>query len=484
MRLIHKFWMVLLIGTQTLAVSANDLPDLGDPSSLVMTPAQEREIGEDGMRDLRHSGYLLDDPELSFYLNQMGQRLVKAAKISDFRYTFFVVQDKTVNAFAMPGGFVAVHTGLLVMAQNESELASVLSHEITHVSQHHLARMVDANRPATMVSIASLAAAILAARAGRVDAATAALAVGSGVNVQRILDYTYAFEQEADRIGMQTMLDSGFDPAAMPAFFERLQKYNRLEENNAPEFLRTHPVTYNRIADAQARLKTMPYRQVVDSPEFMLMREKARVAQMPAADAVAYYLAALKDKRYLNEAAHRYGLALAYFARQDYVHAQQALDEARKVYAYKDPQPIFDILAGRIQLVKGQTTDAIATFRKAKLQSPNNQPVLYGLIDALAAAKKYDEALHLMGDGLGVSIGDAELYQRAAKIYAAQGRLMEQYKAQGEYYAQLREYPAAIEQMEMALKQPGNDFYLLSGIEARLAELKQLAGPQPGQKRS
>lgn len=144
--------------------------------------------------------------------------------------------DNTVNAFAIPGGFVGVHTGLIVMAQHESELASVLAHEIAHVSQHHLARLIDGTRLNPLISLASLGVAILAAHAGNADGAAAAITAGAGYNIQKQLDFTYAFEQEADRIGMQTLTRAGFDPAAMPIFFERLQKHNRLEESNARNF--------------------------------------------------------------------------------------------------------------------------------------------------------------------------------------------------------------------------------------------------------
>lgn len=453
---------------------ADGLPNLGgDAAQGGLTTAQEREIGEGAMREIRRSGDLAEDPEIVAYLNRLGARLVDAAGVVDTRYTFFPVKDKTVNAFAIPGGYIGVHTGLIVIAQHESELASVLAHEVAHVSQHHIARLIDGTRISPLVSLASLGAAILAAHAGSGDAAAAALTVGTGYNIQKQLDFTYAFEQEADRIGMQTLSNAKFDPAAMAGFFERLQKHNRLEESNAPEFLRTHPVTFKRIADAQARVADQPYRQTPDSADFLFVREKARGLQMKPSDAVEFYRKTLAEKRYGNEAAHRYGFAHALYLARDYDGAWQALQQARA--AYKPGHAALEFLAGSIRLAQQRGDEALAIFDKAIGQFPSSRALVYGRIDALTSAGKLDRALAETLDAQSLYPGDAQFYQRAARIHTRLGQPMQAHKAQGEYYARLQEYAPAIEQMRLALRQPGNDFYLLSSIEARLRELEALA---------
>ncbi|WP_182076643.1 M48 family metallopeptidase [Deefgea sp. CFH1-16] len=168
--------------------------------------------------------------------------------------------------------------------------------KIAHVSQRHIARLIDGTKSSPWISLASIAVALLASQAGRGDAAVAAIAAGTGVAVQRQLDFTYSFEQEADRIGMQTLKKSGYDPSAMVVFFERLQKHNRLYENNAPDFLRTHPVTFKRISDAQARLGEIKFKAVPDSLEFLLIREKSRAMQMGGRDGVPYYQGIIQEK--------------------------------------------------------------------------------------------------------------------------------------------------------------------------------------------
>lgn len=458
-------------------VCANDLPSMGDASQQGLTPAQEREIGEGAMREIRRSGELAEDPEIVAYLSRLGAKLVDAAGVTDVRFTFFPVLDSSVNAFAIPGGYVGMHTGLIVMAQHESELASVLSHEIAHVSQHHLARMIDATSANPWISLASLGASILAAHAGRIDAAATSIMAGAGYNIQRQLDFTYTFEQEADRIGIQTLIRANFDPGSMPTFFERLQRHNRLEESNAPEFLRTHPVNAKRIADAQGRLTGQPYRQMPDSADFLFVREKARGLQLKSIDAVAFYKKHLLEKRYSNEAAHRYGLAHALYLARDYDGAWQSLLQAKAVYG-KTGHPALEYLAGSIRLAQGRNDDAIAIFGKGVEHFPSSRALAYGLIDAQTAAGKYDKAHALIADYQSLYPGDPWFYQRAAKAFAQQGKMMESHKALGEYYARLYENGLAIEQFQIALKQPGNDFYLLSSIEARLRELEGNAKPQ------
>jgi len=475
--------LALAVALALQPLAASDLPALGDVAQAGLTPAQEREIGEEGMKELRRANALVDDPEVVAFINRMGARLVEAARITDVRFTFFPVKDASVNAFAMPGGYIGVHTGLIVMTQHESELASVLAHEIAHVSQNHLARMLSKTSESPWVSLASIALAILAVQAGRADAANAALMAGAGYNIQRQLDFTYEFEQEADRIGMQILLNSGYDAAAMPVFFERLHKHNRLNESNAPEFLRTHPVTFKRIADAQERLNGLGYRQIPDSADFLFVREKVRVMQMNAADAVRFYRDSLAAKRYANEAAYRYGLAQALFENEQYAQAQAALADAHKTFGLYRSHPALEYLAGSILLAQGRHDEALKAFAQASQRFPSSRALVYGEIDAMIAAGQPNAALAQILEARQLYASDPWLFQREAIVHGQQNQLMAQHKAQGEYYAALHEYRAAIEQLEIALRQPGNDFYLLSGIEARLRELKTLAGPEKREER-
>src|SRR5882672_8710653 len=269
--------------------SAQSLPELGDTSGALLSPSLERKIGEQAMREirLREPSYL-DDPELTEYVNEVGRRIVAATSDGQQDFEFFLVRDNTINAFAMPGGFVGVHTGLILAAQTESELAGVLSHEVAHVTQHHLARLLGKQEQMSIPTLAAVILGILAARS-RPDVTQAVIAGASAASVQSQLNYTRDFEREADRIGFQYLQQDGFDVTAMGTFFGRMQKATRLYENNAPAYLRTHPLNTERIADMQNRAQNAEYKQSPDSVEFHLARAKVVAEQGQPRDAVAHF---------------------------------------------------------------------------------------------------------------------------------------------------------------------------------------------------
>jgi len=241
------------------------LPDLGDASQAVISPAQERKLGEAVMRQVHSSGGYLDDPEVEAYLNTLGQRLVLSIIGPHPDFEFFAVNDPGINAFALPGGHIGVHTGLILLTQTESELASVLAHEISHVTQHHIARSIASQQKNDLVTMGAILLGVLAARKSP-DVAGAVMTGAQAANLQSAINYTREHEIEADRIGFQLLDRSGFDTRAMPAMFERLQRATRIYDSaSTPSYLRTHPVTYERIADAVTRAEGRPYRQVPDS---------------------------------------------------------------------------------------------------------------------------------------------------------------------------------------------------------------------------
>jgi predicted Zn-dependent protease len=235
----------ILLALMTLAMPAaigQGLPDLGDVSQSDFSPVQERRMGDSIMREIRSDRSYSDDAEAVDYLNTLGYRLVSASPDTRQDFDFFLILDPQVNAFALPGGFIGVNSGLILAAQSESELAGVMSHEIAHVTQRHIARMLSAQKQAQLISLAGLALAILAARANS-DLAQAAL-VGSQANyIQTALNFTRDNEREADRVGFQILERAGFDPHGIPLFFERLQRSTRFHEGGAPSYLRTHPLT-------------------------------------------------------------------------------------------------------------------------------------------------------------------------------------------------------------------------------------------------
>src|SRR5215813_2224782 len=296
--------------------SSDELPELGDVSRSTITLQQERQLGESIMRQIRSSPQYLDDPEVSDYINALGYRLVANAPNVEQQFEFFVLRDNTINAFALPGAFIGVHTGLIMTAQSESELAAVLAHEIGHVTQRHIARLFTQQKQAGIASMAALALAILAARSSP-DVAQAAVAGAQYATYQTAVNFTRDNEREADRVGVQILEKSGFDPRAMPAFLERLQRSYRLVETNAPSYSRTHPLTYERIADVESRVQGLPYKQVPDSLDFQLIRARLEAREMSPREGVVFFDDILTEKKTVNDVPARYGLVMSLMRLKD-----------------------------------------------------------------------------------------------------------------------------------------------------------------------
>ncbi len=242
---------------------AEGLPDLGEAAQGAFTPQQERRLGESIMRDIRNDRSYYDDAEATDFINNLGTRLASRSPEARQDFDFFLIREPQINAFALPGGFIGVNTGLILSAQSESELASVVAHEIAHVTQRHIARMIAQQKTGALTSLATLAAALLLSRVSS-QAAEAAAAFGTASVVQNQLNFTRDNEREADRVGLQIMERAGFDPRAAAVFFERMQRATRVYETGAPSYLRTHPLTYERIADIQNRTQGAGYKQVPD----------------------------------------------------------------------------------------------------------------------------------------------------------------------------------------------------------------------------
>ena len=247
-----------LMCTSYLAAAAEqELPEMGSAANAAVSLDEEYRVGLMVVRGMRDSGQILEDPEVSEYIQSIGHRISSHADEGAHRFYYFVVRDPAINAFALPGGFIAIHSGLLLATRNENELAGVLAHETAHVTQRHLARgLVDQSHASLVSTAAMLAAILLGATAGRgsSDAMQGAILASQGAAIQHQLNYTRANEYEADRIGIGTMTAAGFDPLAMASFFETMGHNQGNPAYNSFEFLQTHPVTSNRIAEARGRV--------------------------------------------------------------------------------------------------------------------------------------------------------------------------------------------------------------------------------------
>ena len=445
--------------------SGQTLPDLGGGET-VLSPQLERKVGENIMREIRfRDPSYLDDPEIADYLATLGSRL--SGSRQDFE--FFAIRDTTVNAFALPGGFVGVHTGLITTAETESELASVLAHEVSHVTQRHIARMLSQQQQMQRPMMVALAAAILLGRS-RPDLAIGAAAGAQAAGVQASLSYSRDFEREADRIGLQRLDEAGFDPHAMASFFEKMQRSTRVSEDSTiPGYFRTHPVTSERIADVQNKAASMPYRQHADVLEFQLVRAKIRADAGDPRDAVASFESALREHRYASEAAARYGLALTLLRAGKAPQAQAQLERLRVLGA---ASPMIEMLDARVKSAARDNAGAAEVLAKGRERYPYSRALSYAYVATLQESGQNDAALAVLRDSLVKYPRDARLYGMQAKTYATLGKRLLQHQAQGELYALQGSLPAAIEQLTLARSAGDGDFYQLSVVDARLKELR------------
>ena len=448
---------------------AQTLPDLGG-GDFAISPQLERRIGESIVREIRfREPSYIDDPEAEDYLRNLGTKLAQANPALRVDLDFFVLRDHTVNAFALPGGFVGVHSGLINTADTESELAAVLAHELGHVSQRHLARLLSQQQQMQMPMMVALAAAILLGRS-RPDLAAGAAAAAQGAGIQSQLSYSRDFEREADRIGLQTLEDAGFDVRAMASFFEKLQRSTRVsDDGTVPGYLRTHPITTERIADVQNKAAGLPYRQHADAVDFYLVRAKLRADAGEARDAVTSFELALREHRYASEPATHYGLAEALWRAGRTKDAQR---EFERVRASGTESPMLDTLEARIKQAAGDEAGASTLLAAAQKRYPYSRAVSYAYIAALQEVGENDAALATLRQAITQYPKDARLYAMQAKAYAGMGKRALQHQAQGEAYALQGSLPAAIEQMQLARSAGDGDFYQLSVIDARLKELR------------
>jgi predicted Zn-dependent protease len=355
---------------------------------------------------------------------------------------------------------------LLLTAQNESELASVIGHEIAHVTQDHIARMVAAQSQSYWPSMAALALALLAARSNP-NVASAAIASTQALAAQNQLNYGRDYEREADRLGFEMLTRAEFDPRGMSGFFNRLQRANRFYDTSAPAYLRTHPLTSERIADMEARSESAPYHQIQDSLDFQLIRARLRARESSPADAVLAARSMLKDKRYSNEAAARYGLVAALLRARQF---KEAETEVQKMLSASHSNAMIQQLAAQTALAAGNPDLALQRYQAGSKAHPGYRPIQYGHISALLVMERASDALVLVDKQLALYPDDRRLWRLAAQTHDQLGHRLLSHRAQAEASALSGNMIAAIEQISLGIKSGDGSFYEMSAAEARRRE--------------
>lgn len=478
--------ILLALGLMS-AVNAQNLPTLGDTAREDLSPLQERKIGEQIMISVRRDPDYLDDGPIIEYLNKLGNQLLEkhpdARGELSYDFQFFAVRDGTLNAFAFPGGFIGFHSGLILTAQTESELASVMGHEIGHVAQRHIARGIGGQRQDAFIPIAALILAALAARASP-DAAVGLILGGQGLAIQRQLNFSREAEREADRFGFQILKDADFDTYGMEAFFGRLQTSYRNYNDNIPPYLRSHPLTGERIADIQNRNIGQRYKQRIDPLDFQLVQSRVRVLQditfAGLSAAKHFFEGQAKSTSPETRIAGEYGLAFVALKQLDYPLAIKLLDQVKQQVAaapklkfWLKQTSAFASLEIDIHLANKDEQRAIDVAKLALQDLPLSRGIAYQYVDALLAANRAEDAGIFLRDQLSLYRQDSRLQNLLAKVYALQGRQALQHLALAEAYAIDGATEAALLQLDIARREKDVAYYDLSVIDARERDWKE-----------
>lgn len=450
------------------------IPSMGAASSAELSPALERTLGEAIMEQGRRDPTYIADPDVSQYLTELGRELARHASTASAQpITVFALRDRQINAFALPGGYIGINSGLMVAAESESELASVVAHEIGHVMQRHIARGMTQSSQSSAIMMASLAGALLAALAGSGDLAMGVAAFGQAAAVDQRLGFSRQAEQEADRVGFDMMKRAGYDPRGMLDMFNRLSNVARLNEGAGGNvYTRTHPLSIQRMSDIENRARAIPAEPRRDNPTFWYLRAKLRIMEardgVARNNAVAVLQREAEQSTGIRQAAAWYGLAYDALRRQDVDAASQALANIGPAGA---DSPEVSALRIRLALEQGDTAHALEMSDSAWRRWPDRQAIALVRVDALLKAGRHEQAATFLQARVADWPDVPRFHQLLAQSLERLGRQVEARRAMARYYELTGALPVAVEQLEQA-RGLTTDFYLQSQLDVEIRTLK------------
>lgn len=386
-----RLLLTLILAVPLFAqAQGNELPTFGE--SGVVPVGQEYMMGRVWLMSYRRQVPALEDPLMQDYIESLLYRLAETSELKDRRLELIVVKNETINAFAVPGGVVGVHDGLVQKAETEAELASVLTHELAHVSQRHFSRSVEAAQRSRIPSLLGMLGGMVAIAAGSSDAGVAAITGTQAAAQQNQLKFSRAHEQEADRVGIQNLARAGFDPNGAANMFEIMQEMTR-SYRRPPEFLMTHPLTESRIADARNRARQYPRQVYADNPDFQLMRMRVQSSAFRTDDeAEAWFRQRLKRKG-RNAEAQQYGLVLVLTRQRKFAEAMELLTPLRE---YRPDNLPYILAEADIHIESGEFDDALSLLGKQWMLMPGNYPLTMAVSKAHLRAGRYTEAEEIL----------------------------------------------------------------------------------------
>ncbi|MEH6635403.1 MAG: M48 family metalloprotease [Halioglobus sp.] len=436
----------LLLTPATAFDQQTELPEFGEANAVSLN--QEYYLGRAWLMSFRRQAPILDDALLQDYVEELVFRLVVTSQLKERRLEVVLVENKSINAFAVPGGIVGVHNGLILQAETEAQLASVLAHELAHLSQRHFSRGVENQKKSSAASMAGLLGGLVLIAGGSSDAGIAAVMGGQAAAMDSQLRYSRLHEQEADRVGMQNQAAAGLDPGGAAGMFTVMQNESRNYGARPPEFLLTHPLTETRIADARNRARTYPSRIYEDNAEFQLMRARVEFSFIKEPDEAVAHFRRKRDKGGKQAVAAQYGLILALTQNGGYDEARALLKPMRE---FAPSNMVYGIADADIDIEEGKFDVAIAKLKKGLQLVPGNHPITMYLAKAYDRAGYYTDAATLLAKHSRSKPSDAHLWYELAEVQGQAGDILGLHQSRAEYFRLNGALKKGLEQLNLAL---------------------------------
>ena len=471
----RSFFLLLFISLFIFSQEKDlNLPNLGDRVSGVISLEQERMLGQGFLEQVYAQAPLIDDPIIQEYTELLIYKLSETSQVKDRQFTIVLIDEKSLNAFAAPGGVIGVNGGLFLNAGNEAQLASVLGHELAHLSQRHFARNVlrgrDTNLASSLVMVSAIALAIISNNPTAFIAGPAALQ-------QQQLRYSRIFEREADRYGFNNLIAAGYDPAGMGQMFENMAKVRKLSGDNPPEFLLTHPITSSRVSDAFNAADQIEFtggKKNTINFEFIKGRLKARYNSLSPQAAVRYFEKLYKDIP-TNENKYAYLSALQSNGQTD--QALNAIDEILKKFP---KNLLLNITKSEILLSGQRLIEAQKNIEQVLKISPSNYPASILKAKILSSKKEFIKSEEILRDLLISKNRDPGLWMQLSEVQRAGKNIVGYHLSRGEYYTLIGDFENALNQFQFALSLSGNSFQTSETIMTKIKFAKERLGKRRG----
>jgi predicted Zn-dependent protease len=485
----------LLLSIPSLAnSSAEPLPELGDSAAGLMAPAQEQSLGQAWLRSFRASVPLESDPLVFEYIENLLFKLTSYSNIEDKNLDLVIVSNPTINAFAVPGGIIGVNTGLLLYAESEAQLASVLSHELAHLSQRHFARSVEASQRTNFTTLAGLLAGIVLAAASEGDAASAAIMASQAAALDSQLRYSRLHEKEADRLGMKTLVDAGYPAESAALMFKQMLNASRLYGKRMPEFLLTHPVTESRIADASNRARQFPTTAATPSLDYLLIKTRITAlgkvpgkesAEASAKEHIKQFSLALKklsapepsSPTHINvpaelaRSAANYGLALSYLENRQWREARKTLAPLLKQASHKLTYLLLDI---DIDIEAGDSQRAEERLHELNATMPNNYAISMALAQTMLSNTDYKGAQKVLEALTKTRPTQADVWYLMSETHGLAGDILQLHQARAEFFLLRGNFSQARQHLKTALHFSKNNYQIAARIKERIRHVNAL----------